>query len=170
MNGISALLKGTPSTTWGHSEKMVICESGNGPARHWTAGTFISRTVRHKDLLFKPPGLWCFCYSSSDRRRQTSRADMAQTAHESWVLSTHQFSAGAFPAAVSHESKRRTQDLAWKGLDATGEPHTQVARPLHQPHRRVYLWPLWCVCSNHCVWNDPILVPTLPRYLRTSLF
>ena len=82
----------------------------------------------------------------------------------------HQFSAGAFPAAVSHESTRCTQDLAWKGLDAAGEPHTQEARPLHQPHRCVYLWPLWCVCSNHCVWNDPILGPTLPRYLRTSLF
>lgn len=115
-------------------------EDGHLWTRKWPCQTLnlqapsSPRTVRHKDLLFKPPGLQCLCYSSSDRLRQTSRADMAQTTPQE-LGTVHPTSSqlGHSPAAVFHEMQEVHPGLGLKGLDATRELHIQVARPLHHP-------------------------------------
>lgn len=87
MNGIDALIKGTPessltlSTLWGHRERTTICEPGSrfhqilNPQAPWSL--LFYRIVKIKYLLFKPPSLWYFYYSglsglSSWRRHMAS--------------------------------------------------------------------------------------------------
>lgn len=72
MNRISALVEGNAESSAGYVsiEKMIIYEAGghglspDKVRQHLDLGRPASRTMRTECLLFKPPRLWYFCYSS----------------------------------------------------------------------------------------------------------
>lgn len=56
-----------PSSRWEHSQKTTDCEPGSLSSPNTKSASALNLDFPASRIVFQPPSLWCFCYSSLNR-------------------------------------------------------------------------------------------------------